>query len=121
LFGKTKSNLWLDITIFIAFITTTITGLLLWLVLPEGPGSRSAILLGLTKESWISIHNWAGIGMLMGASDFFDQHISVYLICDSQSFRSDHLVNSRRRRLSRQTKIENDTGNKTCVVYLFPQ
>jgi len=67
MFGKTKSNLWLDIAIFIAFITTTITGLLLWLVLPEGPGSRSAILLGLTKESWISVHNWAGISMLFGA------------------------------------------------------
>jgi|GEM_PF-650323 len=67
MFGKTKSNLWLDIAIFIAFITTSMTGLLLWLGIPEGAGSRSAILLGLTKESWISIHNWAGIGMLMGA------------------------------------------------------
>lgn len=67
MFGKTKSNLWLDITIFIAFLVTAITGLLFWLIFPEGQGSRLFVFMGLTKEMWTTIHNWAGVTMLAGA------------------------------------------------------
>ncbi len=67
MFWKTKSNLWLDITIFVAFLITSLTGFLFWLVLPEGQGSRMYFFGGLSKESWTTIHNWAGVVMLIGA------------------------------------------------------
>lgn len=65
--GKTRFNFWLDITILTAFLITAITGLLLWLALPDGPGSRSFIFLGLTRQTWIDIHAWVGLLMLIGA------------------------------------------------------
>jgi hypothetical protein len=67
MFSKTRFNFWLDITILIAFLITTITGLLLWLVLPHGSGSQSFIFLGLTRQTWINIHEWVGLVMLIGA------------------------------------------------------
>ncbi|MBN1147290.1 MAG: DUF4405 domain-containing protein [Anaerolineales bacterium] len=68
MFGKAKSNLWLDAAIFLAFLVTALTGLLFWLVLPEGPGSSAALFLGVSKSDWADIHNWAGVAMLTGAS-----------------------------------------------------
>jgi hypothetical protein len=66
-FGKAKSNLWLDATIFLAFLTTALTGLLFWLVFPEGPGSSAYAFLGLSKAAWADVHEWAGVSMLAGA------------------------------------------------------
>ena len=68
MFGKAKSNLWLDIAIFLAFIITALTGLLLWLVLPEGPGSSNAVFMNIDKGAWTDIHDWAGVAMLLGAT-----------------------------------------------------
>lgn len=68
MFGKTKSNLWLDIAIFLSFLVTALTGLIFWLLLPEGPGSSRFVFMGLSKVTWTEIHNWAGIAMLAGAA-----------------------------------------------------
>ena len=68
MFGRTKSNFWLDIFIFITFLITTIIGLLLWLAMPDGPGSRHLIFLGLARYSWIEIHKWAGLAMIGGVA-----------------------------------------------------
>jgi len=67
MFGKAKSNLWLDAAIFLAFLITTLTGLLFWLVFPEGPGSSAYVFLDLSKGDWTDIHEWAGVIMLGGA------------------------------------------------------
>jgi hypothetical protein len=67
MFGKTKFNFWLDVTIFTAFLVTAITGLLLWLVIPSGRGSQAFTFLGLTRHTWVDIHDWVGLGMLIGA------------------------------------------------------
>jgi hypothetical protein len=67
MFGKAKSNLWIDAAIFVAFGVAAVTGLLFWLVFPEGPGSRAYVFLGLSKDAWIDIHDWAGVIMLTGA------------------------------------------------------
>ena len=66
MFGKTKTNFWFDVTIFILFLITALTGLLLWLILPDGRGSSGTIFLGLTRQSWIDLHNWIGLAMLAG-------------------------------------------------------
>ncbi len=72
--GKTRFNFWFDITILIAFLITAISGLLLWLVLPHGRGSQSFIFLGLTRHTWIDIHDWAGLAMLIGAGTHIVLH-----------------------------------------------
>jgi hypothetical protein len=68
MFGKSRFNFWLDISILIAFLVTAITGLLLWLTIPHGPGTRNLVTLGLTRQTWIDIHDWAGLGVLLGAA-----------------------------------------------------
>ena len=68
MFGKTKNNFWLDVTIFTLFLVTALSGLLLWLVLPDGRGSGETIFLGLTRHTWIDLHNWVGLAMLAGVT-----------------------------------------------------
>ena len=67
MFGKTKTNFWLDGAIFAAFVVTALTGVVLWVVIPEGRGSSYAIWLGLTRRSWTDVHDWAGAIMIAGA------------------------------------------------------
>jgi hypothetical protein len=64
--SKYKWNAWLDAAIFMAFVVTTITGVLLWLALPTGSGSNYYIYWGLSKSTWVAIHDWAGVAMLVG-------------------------------------------------------
>ena len=74
MFGKTRLNFWFDVTIFIAFLITAATGLLLWLVIPGGGGSGWFIFLGLTRREWVTLHNWAGLTMLIGATIHLTLH-----------------------------------------------
>ena len=74
MFGKSRYNFWLDLSILTAFLVTAVTGLLLWLVLPHGPGSQSSVFLGLTRYAWIDIHDWAGLAMLLGAATHIALH-----------------------------------------------
>jgi fucose 4-O-acetylase-like acetyltransferase len=85
MFGKTKTNFWLDIVIFTAFLATAITGLLLWLVIPGGRGSGNLIFLGLTRHTWVDLHNWAGLAMLIGAVVHLILHWK-WLICVAERF-----------------------------------
>jgi hypothetical protein len=74
MFGKTRFNFWLDVSIFTTFVVTAITGLLLWLVIPHGRESQSLIFLGLTRSTWVDIHDWVGLGMLIGAATHVALH-----------------------------------------------
>lgn len=65
---KTKSNFWMDMSILVAFVTILLTGIVLWLVLPEGRGSSTALLWGLTKNVWLDVHIWSGVVMFIGAA-----------------------------------------------------
>jgi hypothetical protein len=67
MFGKTRFNFWLDISILMAFLIAAVSGLLLWLALPHGPGTKSFVFVGLTRQTWIDIHDWAGLAVLIGA------------------------------------------------------
>jgi hypothetical protein len=95
MFGKLKSNFYLDAAIFLAFLVTTITGLLLWLVLPEGRGSSAFMFLGLSKRTWTDIHDWAGVVMLAGASLHILLHWK-WIICVGKRYF---------RRLARQARL----------------
>lgn len=74
MFGKTKFNFWLDVTIFAAFLVTAITGLLLWLALPHTQSSQTLTFLKFTRSTWVDIHDWAGLATLIGAATHIALH-----------------------------------------------
>jgi hypothetical protein len=53
-------NAIVDIGALITFIPSLITGLILYLVLPEGSG-KSASYLGIIRTQWINMHNYTSL------------------------------------------------------------
>jgi hypothetical protein len=60
---KTKHNFWLDETIFMVFLITATTGLVLWRVIPHESGIA---FLGFPRRVWITFHICSGIVSLVG-------------------------------------------------------
>jgi hypothetical protein len=56
--NKTKHNFWLDVTIFVSLLITTITGFLLWLVIPHQLG---IVFLRFSRSAWAAVHIYSGI------------------------------------------------------------
>jgi hypothetical protein len=83
--SKTKTNFWLDLIIFSAFLLTAGTGLLLWLAIPSGPGSGNTLFLGFSRHTWVDWHNWAGLSLLVGAGIHLALHWS-WLECVAGRF-----------------------------------
>lgn len=61
--SKTEHNFWLDVTMFMALLITTVTGLFLWLVIPH---TVDVSFLGLARRMWVVIHISSGFVMLAG-------------------------------------------------------
>lgn len=59
--NKTKHNFWLDANIFAALLMTTITGFILWLVIPH---KLDVIYLGFSRSVWTATHICSGIAGL---------------------------------------------------------
>lgn len=55
---ETEHNFWLDVTIFMALLITTITGFILWLVGPH--------VLGFSRSAWVAGHLYSGVVGLSG-------------------------------------------------------
>jgi hypothetical protein len=53
-------NAWIDIGCLITFIPSLITGLVLYLIIPEGSG-RGAGFLGILRTQWVSLHNYSSL------------------------------------------------------------
>jgi hypothetical protein len=51
--NSTKRNFWLDMTIFVACLITTITGFLLWLIIPR---QLDIVFLGFPRSMWVAGH-----------------------------------------------------------------
>ncbi len=69
--NRAKLNLFLDIAIGIAFIIEAISGLVLAVVLPHGGyrGGRNPLYAQsfvLTRDEWLSLHDWFAIVMVVG-------------------------------------------------------
>lgn len=62
--GKNSFNLVLDLSILIGFFIITATGVLLWQVLPHGYQSGSTVFWGLTRDTWVDVHNWVSLATL---------------------------------------------------------
>ena len=61
--SRTERNFWLDVTIFVALLITTITGFLLWLVIPH---KLDIVFLGFSRSGWIAAHICFGVVGLAG-------------------------------------------------------
>jgi hypothetical protein len=60
---KTKHNFWLNVTIFMALLITTIIGFLLWLVIPH---KLEIAFLGVSRSVWLAAHVCLGVVSLAG-------------------------------------------------------
>jgi len=64
-----KANFWGGLLLLISFIVTAITGLINFFFIPfkqPGAGQGGAFeFLTITKNTWMDIHNWAGIIMIV--------------------------------------------------------
>jgi len=83
--GKNRTNFWLDVIIFITFVMTASTGLLLWLIIPSGQGKGWYVFFGLTRHNWVDLHNWVGLAMLVGVSLHLILHWR-WIVCVIQRF-----------------------------------
>lgn len=69
--AQARLNFGLDSLLFAVFSTTSLSGLVMWLVLFGGGyrGGRNplhhAALFGLTRSDWLDLHRWAGLLMLL--------------------------------------------------------
>ncbi len=61
--NKTTSNFWLDVTIFLAFVLSVTTGVLLWWGIPHQPGID---FLGFPRALWVTFHICSGLMSLAG-------------------------------------------------------
>lgn len=61
--SKTERNFWLNLTMFIALLITTATGLFLWLMIPH---VVNVSFLGLARKVWVTIHICSGFVILGG-------------------------------------------------------
>jgi len=51
--SRTEQNFWLDVTIFMALLITTLTGYFLWLVIPH---KLDIFYLGFSRSTWVAAH-----------------------------------------------------------------
>ena len=61
--SRTEHNFWLDVTIFAALLITTITGFILWLVIPH---KLDIVFLGFFRSAWVAVHICFGVMGLAG-------------------------------------------------------
>jgi hypothetical protein len=61
--SRTEHNFWLDVTIFVALLITTITGFILWLVIPH---QLDIVFPGSPRSAWVAAHICFGVVGLAG-------------------------------------------------------
>ncbi len=61
--SRTERNFWLDMTIFVSLLMTTITGFILWLLIPH---KLDIVFLGFARSVWVAVHVYSGAVGLAG-------------------------------------------------------
>ncbi len=59
----TERNFWLDIGLFVTFLSTVFTGVLLWLFMPR---LTAAVFMGFTRQVWLTAHICWGLASAAG-------------------------------------------------------
>lgn len=62
--NKIERNFWLDVSIFVTFISAAFTGILLWLVIPH---QASAAFLRFDRHFWLTAHIISGLTSVAGS------------------------------------------------------
>lgn len=83
--NKNRFNLLLDAAIFVAFVVTSFSGLLMKFALHGGPGGGSTTWMGLTRQTWTDIHIWVGLIMVVGVVYHLVVHWS-WIACVARRF-----------------------------------
>ena len=60
---QTERNFWLDISLFVPFLSTVFSGFLLWLLIPY---QTAAVSLGLNRQFWLTAHIGSGLASATG-------------------------------------------------------
>jgi Domain of unknown function (DUF4405) len=60
---QTERNFWLDVSLFVTFLSTAFTGLLLWRVMPN---SNPSVFAGIDRTVWLAFHVGSGFLGLWG-------------------------------------------------------
>ena len=64
--NKAKINYIVDMLMLLSFIVTAFTGIILFFFLPSGVRQgQYQTFLGIIKATWITLHDWAGILMIL--------------------------------------------------------
>lgn len=71
--NKTSINYFVDILILVAFLLTGLSGIIL-LMIPGGRGLSQYVVLGIPRAGWVELHDWAGIGTMIGVFLHFVLH-----------------------------------------------
>jgi hypothetical protein len=61
---QNQRNFWLDISLFVTFLSTIITGVTLWLLIPH---QAAAVFLGIDRHSWLTVHIYFGLASSAGS------------------------------------------------------
>lgn len=58
--NKNKLKFWVDILMFLDFLLVSISGFVLWLVLPRGSGKFGESFI-FSREQWLWLHDWSSV------------------------------------------------------------
>lgn len=94
--NKSKLNYFVDLLMAIAFIITSISGLVLFFFLPEGRGrAGDTYFLGLVRHDWRLIHDWSGIAMVVLVLLHLVLHWQ-WIVCMTKNFLGREIKNIKR-------------------------
>jgi hypothetical protein len=62
--NQNERNFWLDSILFILFLSTMVTGSILWQLIPH---QITALFLGFNRDFWRSFHISSGLAMVVGS------------------------------------------------------
>ncbi len=60
---QTERNFWLDLILFVTFLSTVFSGLLLWLPIPH---QAAAVIVGFNRYFWLTAHICSGLASVAG-------------------------------------------------------
>ncbi|MCP3686603.1 MAG: DUF4405 domain-containing protein [bacterium] len=62
---KPKHNFIVDALMAISFLVLSITGLVVFFLLPSGQRSGQKEVLGIIRHTWTDVHGWVGIVLIV--------------------------------------------------------
>ena len=84
--NKAKINYIVDFILFIAFMLVSISGLVMFFILPSGSGGESFLI---TRHLWKDMHNFSGLLMVFLSIIHILLHIKWIICMTKGMFRKD--------------------------------